>query len=407
MDSNSPAAAATPRFTYGALLLLIVAAGAFVRLYPSAAFKTQGFDEVIYSAYVKTLEGRSILDYGRLSDVYIQLQSKKEEAILPPTRFLYVYTSHVWHSIIGGEPHRALIQVSAFFTILSLFVTAGFSLRLGGPQISLATTALMSMTMNQIHQAQHAMIDGFFTFWSLIALWSLWENLQQPGRRWWLVAYGASLAAMVMTKENSFFVVVAICGMLVANYWLRFGTATKPLLFTTVLGPLAGFVALVFLAEGLEMFIKMYQLLVEKSKVLSYAVLNGDGPWYRYFFDLMVISPLVMLLAIGRAFQVNRQDKALLFLLVFLGLTFAIMANVKYGMNIRYTTIWDMPLRYLAVSQVALFASRAGKHGTLVMTLATIALAAFELYQYFVFCVKFPAYTLIDSEVLRAVRIIQ
>jgi 4-amino-4-deoxy-L-arabinose transferase-like glycosyltransferase len=395
------------RLTYWALLLVIIGAGAFVRLYPSAAFTNKGFDEAIYTGYVKALEKRGLLRYSELCSAYVDLQSKEEAAILPPTRFLYVYTAHLWHVTVGGEAYRALVNVSAIFTILTLFVTAGFSLRLGGPQVSLATTALMSMAMNQIHQAQHAMIDGFFTFWCLIALWSLWENLQQPGRKWWLITYGLSLAALVTTKENSFFVVVAICGLLVANFWLRFGTATKPLFLTTVLGSLAGFVFLVFLSEGLDVFIKMYRILVEKSKVLPYAILNGDGPWYRYFVDVMVISPLVLLLAIGRSFRVHFQDKALLFLLVFVGLTFAMMANVKYGMNVRYTTIWDMPLRYLAVSQVALFANQAGRHGPLIMLLATIGLAAFELYQYFVFCVWFPAYALVGHEIFRAVRIIK
>lgn len=396
------------RFTYWALLLLIVAAGAFVRLYPSSGFKDRGFDEAIYMGYVKTLETRSVWDYDKLCETYVSLQTKEDLAILPPTRFLFIYTSHLWHVATGGgEPHRAIVQLSAFFTILSLLVTAGFAYHLGGARMSLATTALMSMAMNQIHQAQHAMIDGFFTFWCLLALWGLWASLQPGAKKGWLIAYGVGLAAMVMTKENSFFVVVAICGLLVANYWLKFGTTTKALLVTTVLGPAIAFAFLVSLSGGLDVFIKMYQVLVEKSKVLPYAVINGDGPWYRYLVDLMIITPIVTLLAIGRAFQVNRHDKALVFLLVFVGLTFVIMSSVKYGLNIRYGTIWDMPLRYIAVSQVALFADRTGRYGWLFMLLATIGLAAFELYQYFVFCVWFPSYALVGSELLRAVRIIK
>jgi 4-amino-4-deoxy-L-arabinose transferase-like glycosyltransferase len=407
MVPSSPGSSTMARSIYWALLFVIIAAGAFVRLYPSAAFTNKGFDEAIYTSYVKAIEKRGLLQYPDLCQGYVELQTKEEAAILPPTRFLYVYAAHLWHVAFGGEAYRALVNVSAIFTILVLFVTAGFSFRLGGPQVSLATTAVMSMAMNEIHQAQHAMIDGFFTFWCLVALWSLWENLQQPGRKWWLIIYGLSLAAMVTTKENSFFVVVAICGLLLANHWLRFGTATKPLFLTTILGPLAGFVFLVFLSEGLDIFIKMYRLLVEKSKVLPYAIINGDGPWYRYLVDLMVICPLVMLLAIGRSFCVKREDKAVPFLLVFIGFTFAIMSSVKYGFNARYTTIWDMPLRYLAVSQVALLANRAGRHGPLIMVLATIGLAAFELYQYFVFCVQFPAYALVGNEIFRAVRIIK
>ena len=272
MIPDSPGIPTMSRFAYWALLILILAAGAFVRLYPSAGYKRVGFDEVIYSKYVSILEKKSLTDYPDFCESYVELQKREEAAVLPPTRFLYVYSAHLWHRVIGGEPYRALVHVSAFFSILALIVTAGFAFRLGGPWMSLATTALMSMAMNQVHQAQHAMIDGFFTFWCLLALWSLWENLQNPDRRRWLVIYGLSLAAMVTTKENSFFVVLAICGILVANHWLRFGVGSRALYLTTFAAPLSGFVFLVFLAGGLDVFFEMYRLLVEKSKVLPYAV---------------------------------------------------------------------------------------------------------------------------------------
>ena len=223
--------------------------------------------------------------------------------MLPPTRFLYIYSAHLWQVATGAGVRESLVRVSAVFSILALIAAAGFAHRLGGAGMSLIVAALMSVTMNQIHQAQHAMIDGFFTFLCLLALWSLWENLQRPGRWLWLSAYGASLSAMVMTKENSFFVVAAICGLLAANRWLRFGSVSKPLLLVTVAGPLAGFVFLVFLAGGLDVFVAIYRLLILKSKAVPWAILNGDGPWYRYVIDLVIVSPLVVLLAAGRAFH--------------------------------------------------------------------------------------------------------
>ena len=52
--------------------------------------------------------------------------------------------------------------------------------------------------------AQHALVDGFFTFWALLTLWMLWENLQAP-RSWpWLAAYTLSLAFLVLTTAIGF-----------------------------------------------------------------------------------------------------------------------------------------------------------------------------------------------------------
>lgn len=404
---SAPPAAPTFRWAYWACLALIVALGAVLRLHPWAGFHGRGVDETMYINYVTDLGKMHLTDYPEFCEHYLLQQSRSDLAMLPPTRFLYLYAAHAWHAATGAPSQDALMAVSAWFTILSLLATAGFAHRIGGPGVSLATTALMSVAMNQIHQAQHVMIDGFFTFWCLLALWSLWENLQRPDRWGWLAAYAASLAAMVMTKENSFFVVAAICGLLVANRWLRFGTVSKPLLLMTVAGPLLGFVALVFLAGGIDVFLAIYRLLVAKSKVVPWAVINGDGPWYRYLIDLVIVSPLIVLLATGRAFQLRVTEKAPLLLLVFIGLTFALMANVKYGMNLRYATIWDMPLRFLATTQVLRLCARFRSRAVLVSACAIVALAAMELNQYRVFCVAHPSYALTDQELLRAVNILK
>ncbi len=403
----APPAAPASRWPYWICLALIVIVGAFLRMHSWAGFHGRGVDEAVYIFYVDTLEKIPLTEYPEHCERYLASQSQSDSAILPPTRFLFVFVAHLYHALTGAPSAASILAVSALFTTLSLLVTAGFAHRIGGPALSLATTALMSVALNQIHQAQHLMIDGFFTFWCLLALWTLWENLQRTERWAWLAAYAASLAAMVMTKENSFFVVAAICGLLLANRWLHFGKVSRPLLMMTVAGPLVGFVALVFLAGGIDTFIAMYRLLVAKSKVLPWAIANGDGPWYRYLIDLVIVSPLIVLLATGRAFQLRAADKAALFLLVFIGGTFALMANVKYGMNLRYATIWDMPLRFLAAAQVLSLGARFRQRAVLISAAAITALAAMELYQYHVFCVAYPSYALVDQELLHAVNILK
>ena len=60
----------------------------------------------------------------------------------------------------------------------------------------------------------------------------------------------------------------------------------------------------------------------------------------------------------GAIFQVRRTERALCFLLVFSVVSYLLMCNVKYGMNLRYGTIWDLPLRALAAAQLGLLAQR-------------------------------------------------
>ncbi len=88
--------------------------------------------------------------------------------------------------------------------------------------------ALMAFAPTQISIAHRAFIDGFFGLLTLLAIWSLWESLQQPKSRWcWM--FGLSLGLLVLTKENAAFRFYT--GMLVligASHWLKFGQVSGP-----------------------------------------------------------------------------------------------------------------------------------------------------------------------------------
>jgi hypothetical protein len=223
----------------------------------------------------------------------------------------------------------------------------------------------------------------------------------------WLVAYGVALALLVLTKENSFFVWCGLVALIAANRWLLFGTVRRELLLATVAGPLLGVVILVFLAGGLEHLFLTYRLLVAKASQTPYAILTGDGPWYRYLVDLLLVSPVILLLALGAIFRLDRSKKAELYLSIFIGATYLVMCNVKYGMNLRYANMWDMPLRFLAFSQIVAMASWAKSYRTAIIAAAVIFLAAIEFHQYIILAVRYPLYELITHDLLQALQILK
>ena len=265
----------------------------------------------------------------------------------------------------------------------------------------------MSVAPTQIHMSQHALVDGFFTFWATLVLWLFWENLEAP-RDWrWLACYIVALALLVITKENSFFVWIALVVLLITNRWFQFGTITRELIIATVLGPLLGVVILIFLAGGIDIFLQSYQLSVGKNFQLRYAILTGDGPWYRYLVDLLLVSPIVLILAFGTLFRLNRAMKPELFMTIFIAASYLMMCNVKYGMNLRYANMWDLPLRFLAFSEIMWLATFAKKFQTLIIASAVVLLAAVEFHQYIVLAVRYPLYELITHDLLEALSILK
>src|SRR5437868_2388082 len=290
--------------------------------------------------------------------------------------------------------------------MLLLVLSARFAWRLGGGAITLCVTALMAFAPTQIHMSQHALIDGVFAFWATLSLGLLWENLQRPNRWPWLAAYGVALAVIVLTKENAMFAYLGLLAVLAANHWLRFGRLTTRLALVTVLGPLLGVIILVILCGGLGTTIEIYRLLVSKASALEYAIVTGDGPWYRYLVDLMVVSPIVLVLALGGIFRLKTTERPGLYLLVFVATSFVLMANVRYGMNLRYTNMWDFPLCYLAVLCLWGIVPRKSAQAFW-MTLCIILLCTLEMRQYDIFFVQNDLYELVPRDMLRAVKILK
>lgn len=376
-------------------------------LHTTPKFDNIGFDENLYRRYVDGLIKGGLSAYPEIVDQYIEVQKKLPGSILPPVRFLYIFSAYLWHQIFGTEALSSLYAVASLFSILTLLLSTIFTWRLKGPAWALGVAALMSVAPTQIHMSQHALVDGFFTFWALFCLWMFWENLRAP-RHWpFLIAYALGLCALVLTKENAFFVFVALVVIIAVNRWLQFGVVTRELLLCSIAGPLLGFVVLVFLAGGLETLRTTYQLSVSKNYHLTYAILTGDGPWHRYLVDLLLVSPVILLLALGAVFHLDRSQKPELFLFVFIAASYLVMCNIKYGMNLRYANMWDMPLRVLAFGQIAAFCAPLQRHRTLIVCLAVGLVCVVELRQYLILFVQFPLYELVPEGLLRALHILK
>ncbi len=396
---------------------IVIALGIFLRIYPSAGSMGRGFDENLYCRYVRALEVTGLGNYAKLSKGYIDAQSELPSAILPPTRFFYIYCGYLWHALSGTHTNNAaedeeraidaLHHVSTTFTILTLLLSTVFAARLAGPKVMLGVAALMACAPTQIHMSQHALIDGVFAFWALLAVWLLWENLQAPNHAGWLTAYGVSLIGLVLTKENAAFATAALLAVIIANRWLKFGRVTIRLLLATFAAPAIGLLILFALAGGPLQFVQIYQLLVAKAYTLDYAIKFCDGPWYRYLVDLLLVSPLVFLLAIGELFQLNREKKTAIYLVTFVAASYLLMSNVKYSLNLRYANMWDMPLRFLAFSQLATLCAPLRRYKMQVLVGLVVLLCLFELNQYRIFFINYKLYELVSEGLLRAVKIVK
>jgi len=371
----------------------LLALGIFLRLYPSAGHRNLGTDEHGYMVFVKQIETVGLWNYDAVVRVYVERQYKLKEAVVPATRLAFLIPAALVAERFHLRAFDALHVVTAIAGVLLLLLCALFAYRMGGTIPMLGTTALVATAPLQIYLCQRAMIDGYFAFWAVAALWLCWENLQRPRHFGWLAAYVFCLTILVLTKENAAFVVFAIFATLLLNRFLRMGTVTPHLLAATIIGPAFAVVILIGLIGGVSEWLRFYLMFVEKSRTNFYSIVAQDGPWYRYAVDFVLVSPVIVAFACGRAFQLRRRRRSEVFLFAFLALILVAMSSVTYGMSLRYAAFCDIPLCWLACHQVLALGRRLP---TLRPDLATITLflilSAVGVNQYVRFFVRGKVY---------------
>ena len=347
--------------------------GVLLRLYPSPGHRHLGTDEHGYMVFVKQIQKVGIWNYDAVVRVYVERQYKLREAVVPATRLAFLVPAALCADWFELRAFTALHLVVATVGVLFLFLCALFAYRLGGTVPMIGMTALIATAPLQIYLCQRAMIDGYFAFWTVAALWLAWENLQRPKHYGWLISYTLCLSLLVLTKENAAFVVFAIFAMLLLNCFLRIGTVTPQLLAATIIGPALAILLLVALVGGISEWVHFYLMFAAKSRANFYSVVAQDGPWYRYAVDFVILSPALVAFACGRMFQIKTSDRADVFMAAFLALTLIPMSGVTYGMSLRYAAFCDVAISWLAIRQVLVLSQRFAQIRPIIVATALFA----------------------------------
>ena len=375
--------------------------GIFLRLYPSAGYHNLGTDEHGYMVFVKQIQAAGIWNYDAVVRVYVERQYQIKEAVVPATRVAFLVPAALCADLFHLRAFTALHTVAATAGVLLLLLSALFAYRLGGTLPMIGMTALIATAPLEIYLCQRAMIDGYFAFWAVAALWLAWENLQRPRHTGWLIAYTLCLTILVLTKETAAFVFFAILGTLLLSRFLRIGAVTPQLLAATIIGPALAVLLLVLLVGDVGDWIHFYQMFVAKSRTNFYSVAAQDGPWYRYAIDFALVTPAIVALAIGGIFQLRGGNRAGSFMATFTLLALTALSCVKYGISLRYAAFCDIPLTWLACSQVLALSKQFSKvRPTIIASCMLVVLSAIGLNQYARIFVRGGLYDPITSQLV-------
>lgn len=364
-------------------------------------------DEAIYLRYCRFMTVEGIASYPSLVRAYTFEMQRGDPVVLPPTRFLYPLVGAIVHGITGAGEHFALAGVALAAAMLTMLASAALARATLPPREGVAATLLMACAPLRLALGSKAMIDGFFGLLALVAVLAAWRALTRPGSRSALAAFGLSLAALVLTKENAAFAWLGIVVAMALAPRLGLPRPSPGMWRTAFLGPAAGLFALVLLAGGWSPFVEAMTTFVVKVRRNPFTVLICDGPWYRLLLDLFILHPLILLLAFAGLCSLRRDRPGLVLVATTAVVAFAALSCLKYGASLRYTTSAEFPLRALAVFALAGWTAAAGRHAKALFVGAVLVLGALDLRQHDLLFRERQMYEPTPVEMMKATRILK
>ncbi len=358
---------------YIAVLAVIFIAGIFLRVsFLNVDFRSsadEGF-YLKYAAYIAKEPGASLT---KLVDEYLR---HEDWQLFPnPLRAGQIIISAWWMKMLRLYDFKALVYMSAFFSILSLFVGYFFARRLFDKRIAMMSLILFAASPINLALSRRALQDSLVYFLMILTVYLFYLALKKENIIL-NILFSISFFITIMVKESS---VLLISFFVFFLFWEKtfFNRKLKiiPILFSFVAVTIATFLAYFYITGGTEKLVAMAKIILASPMTNEYAIKYQSGSLLRYAYDFFLVSPITLVAAAGffaLYFAKERlQNESGAYLV-----TFFIMFYIIYSFfskNIRYVMALDLPVRIFAVLFISELCVRLKERG-LAGALAVVSL---------------------------------
>jgi len=362
--------------------------------------RERGYDEQLYVLYAERSPGPA------LARAYVDGMRHGAPLALPPLRVGYTGAAALLHRVSGVSMYAALALLSCGASMGALLWAAFLCRRFLPPDQAWGATLLFACAPLRLHLGSRVFIDSVFAFWTWLTVGSLLLMLHDTRRRRWPVLYALSWFMLTLTKESAIFIWIAVLPIL----WIHRNVDRARLRAAwgiTLAAPFAAVVVLLFVAGGLSTFMDIYATFFARARNWPQAMLTGDGPWYRYAIDWVILCPVLFLLGVGGLSQLRMRDRLFASAACLWGSTFVILSCLRYGYNLRYTAIWEFPLALFAALLLASLAAKASRWGAVLFLGGVLLASAVNLFQYHDLFVRHSIYDPVPLDLLRAKKVLK
>lgn len=369
-----------------ALLILVFIAGAALRIAVNDVEEYAPDDEAVYVRTTAFLCQHGWTSYPALVRGYL---ANREAWLYPhPMRWGHFALTTLACKLSSKCDGRTLADLSTAAGIVSILLTFLLGRELLGAEVALIAAALTVTSPLQLAMGRRALQDEVFCASVLLTLWLCARAVRakEATPRRLLLLWAPAIAAMTLTlgiKESSLLLYPAFLLFVVVLAPSPRRRALPGIAALVVLPPLLHAAVTVILCGGLRTYLALVNIVMTAASSSStpFAQQYSSGPFHRPLFDLLILSPLVMVLAIAGAAR-SRRDRSLDALSLFAAATLIVFGLLALK-NVRYVIPVDPVARLLAASVLASLPRRPwlflGAIGVIAMTELKLFFDLFEM----------------------------
>ncbi|MCX5677636.1 MAG: glycosyltransferase family 39 protein [Candidatus Omnitrophica bacterium] len=363
------------RKLFTVLLIAAFAIGILLRIsFLNVSQYNMGPDESFYLRYANIFAEKGLPSINGMAIEYI---ANAGMHLFPnPTRIGQIVMSGLWLKMLNGFDFNALVRMSAFFSILSLFVGYLFAKKLFDEKIALLSLMLFAVSPLNLALARRALQDGTIYFFVLLTLYAFYIALKRQSR----VAYIffiVSFFICVMVKESTVLLAAFFAFFIL---WDRtfYNKSLNVLLPAISIAAAFVFITVAYLVFiGQDNLVRLVNIISTSPMTNEYARMYQSGSLLRYLIDFILISPLTVIAAAGFfvLFITGNiaQDDASFYLVTFFIISY--MVYSLFSKNLRYVIFLDLPIRILAAVFMSKLFTRFGNKAFALSVSAVMAVA--------------------------------
>lgn len=346
----------------------------------------KGADSDYYVQYAKHVASHGLAGFRDIVDWYAQSQENRSHP--SPARIAYI-TSVAFFFNVFGPSYSVLVYISYASLLIFLGVCFYYARKLFSEDFAVCFLIVLSSSTLTLGMGSVALSDSMVNLSWGCSVWAFMDFIAQPSRRKAAVLI-AFLTLSLLLKESSVLLIgfVVLFSMGVARF-LKVKIKTKDVFWICV-WPLAitGMIYWTVLGGWGRLYLlgKAIYSTHFIDQVNLYASQFSGGPWFRYFIDFMMLSPVITLMAIGYMgyliLKRSRDWKQMFFLVYFMFIYFC-LSCLQHTKVVRFVINLEMVMALFCVSAILEFFKsqiRQDRWGLALVVLIVVSAVSFNSY---------------------------